>query len=55
MVAFQDGSRTRKEEVVDEKSNRARAEGAFREWQDGPNFLEPPPNLASKSGSHGGT
>jgi hypothetical protein len=32
MVAFQDGARAGKEEVVDEKSNREIAEGAFREW-----------------------
>jgi hypothetical protein len=35
MVAVQDGARARKEEVVEEKSNREIAEGAFREWQDG--------------------
>jgi ketosteroid isomerase-like protein len=39
MVAFQDGARARKEEVVDEKSNRERAEGAFREWQDGTGYI----------------
>ena len=39
MVAFDDGARARKEEVVDEKSNREIAEGAFREWQDGTGYI----------------
>jgi uncharacterized protein len=39
MVAFDDGARDRKEQVVEEKSNRERAEGAFREWQDGTGYI----------------